>query len=254
MAVPWTPLFESTGPLTDSISADLDESEYVSVDAYTLPDNTSFTDSNFFEPQEPFVKAKWTLDLNPSTAPLEPPGKIKVTTDVAVSGTLECVVIDEDIDIFGCDVSVGVSVSAGPVSVSISPSTETSGDENEAQAALSWGYSSDIGLTRQSPLSEELEKSSGDGTGLFQQTFSYAPDFQVFLGKKTETTEALAQAGGKIEAKGFHEHGSGGMQPPWDYYYDAWASMSVTGTVTYYIDLPTVQDPAYWPPESGYWD
>lgn len=233
-----------TGTTSDNIPANINDSESVATSLTSSPYVDS--DKSFFLPQEPFVRAKWTLNLEPITAPLYWPGKIKVNTDVDVSGTLKCSVYDEDSDLWGQDVSVSVGVGTGPVTVTITPDLDLSGDSCEALAALSWGFSSDLLSSRQSPESEELEKASGDGTGTFSLPFTYAPDAQDHVGVKNDEVFAKAKVGGEIECKGYWD-----MLVPVSF--GSSASMECTdSTVTYYISSPELQNPKYYDADTGY--
>jgi len=245
---------ETDTPPSDSISKNMDDSESVSMDASTLANNTTGSNSSLFLAQEPFVRGEWTLKTEPSSAEVYTDGKVKVNMDAAVSGTLNCSVSDDDWDLSGCPVSVSVSATAGPISVSITPLLNTSGDTCEAQAAVSWGFSSDLLGTREGAYSEELEKSSGDGNGTFEQTFYYYPYDQDFVGDKGNSKAAVAKVGGKIKAKGWHV---AVWEPDfgiWIHdYYDSSASMSCTdSSVTYYLSNPTIQTPKYYPADTGY--
>ena len=223
--------------------------------AETNAEAALFFDESLFEPSEPYAAANWSLRTNPNGADLGPTGHIQVTTGVEISGELYCYVHDDDLDISGLDVSIGVTAGCGPVFVSITYDLSTEGDDCEAQAAVAFGFASDLHGDRSGGSAPQRARSSGDGNGSFDLPFEYNPVDQTFIGNEGSSVAALAKIGGKVEAKGYRI-----WVPPYDYvpgywiYYDAEASIGADGLAYYEIGDPKILNPYLADPEPGYYD
>ncbi len=206
----------------------------------------------------PFAHARWVLRTKPGGADFSP-GILACNIDVSTSGCLLCSVNDVDYDLSGLPVDISVTIGIEPVSVSITPNLTVGqgGDNCEGQAALAFGFSSQILGTRAGEFAPRLARSSGDGCGTYSQEFTYDfPGEQLFCAPVSGMfTEARAEIGGKVKAIGYiYEQCVPEVPDCWDTPYDAQASMWTEGSVSYFIDVLEVRNPPLAGPEPGYSD
>ena len=236
-----TVVVTETGTPSGSFGGNLNDSESVESELSGDCEDDDDYDYKFFEPSEPYVRAQWTLATNPSGANIGT-NVIRIHTTASVSGTLSCSVSDGDWDLGGCPVSISVSGGFGPLSVTISPDLDTSSDSCEAQAAIAFGFNSDIHGSRLGGNAPKLEQSSGDGCGDFDLPFSYNPNGQYYSGIEGQSIEAAARAGGKIECRGTQWFTFNGLLCHVNQN-NSNASMSSAGSVTYTISSPEIISP-----------